>query len=93
MIIDLLKFTVKDGRGDASAALMKEQAVNTRGDEGCEYAHVFRSKENPDELYMLMAWADQESVEKHLKTEHDLRFREGLDPELARPPEFFELIT
>ena len=91
MLVDLLKFSVKDG--DAAHALMKEQTVMSRGDEGCLFAHAFRSKENPDELYMIMAWDSKEAVEKHFQTEYDIKFREKIDAILTGPPEFFELIV
>jgi len=91
MLVDLLKFKTKDG--DAAEALMKDQAVTSRGDEGCIFAHAFRSKDNPGELYLLMSWENRESVEKHFQTEHDISFREKLDPLLEGPPEFFELIV
>ena len=91
MLVDLLRFSVKDA--GAAELLMKEQAVASRDDEGCNYVHVFRSKENPAEFYMLMSWASQELVEKHMQTEHDIMFRKKLDPILAGPPEFFELIV
>jgi len=91
MLVDLLKFSVNDA--DAAELFMKEQAVASREDDGCNYAHVFRSKENPAEIYMLMSWVSQELVEKHMQTEHDIIFRKKLDPILTKPPEFFELIV
>lgn len=93
MIVDLLKFTVQSGQEEAAAVIMKEQAVATRLDEGCGYAHVFQSRENRTELFMLMSWADNDAVEKHLQTEHDLAFRDKMDDKLVCPPEFFELIV
>ena len=90
MLIDLLKFQVTDS--EAAFSLIKQQTVDTRGDEGCFFAHAFRAKENPSELFMLMAWENQDSVEKHFETDHDVKFREKLDEILSGPPEFFELI-
>jgi len=90
MLVDLLKFVVTDA--GAAELLMKEQTVASREDEGCLYAHVFRSKDDPAEIFMLMSWENQESVDKHMDTEHDILFRERLDPILAGPPEFLELV-
>jgi len=90
MLVDLLKFVVTDA--GAAELLMKEQTVASREDEGCRYAHVFRSKDDPAEIFMLMSWENQESVDKHMDTEHDILFRERLDPILAGPPEFLELV-
>jgi len=91
MLVDLLKFDVVDAQ--LAYELMKKQAVTSRDDEGCHFAHAFRSKENPSELYLLMAWENKECVEKHFQTEHDVAFREKLDPILKGPPEFLELIV
>ena len=90
MLVDLLKFVVTDA--ETAELLMKEQTIASREDEGCRFAHVFRSKDNPRELFMLMSWENQESVDKHMDTEHDIVFREKFDPILAGPPEFLELV-
>ena len=90
MIIDLMKFTIKEGRVGDAIELMKTQMKNNLGDEGCLMSNTFQSKTNPNELYLLLGWENQEAIDKHLKTEHDLKFREGLDPLLAGPPEFYD---
>jgi len=93
MITDLLKFTVKDGCAADAAELMKKQMQNNLGDEGCLMAKAFRSKTNANEIFVLLGWADQESIDKHLKSEHDQLFIRNMDPLLAGPPEFFDWET
>lgn len=90
MITDLLKFNVKEGDADKAATLFKAQMENNLGDKGCMISKTFRSKTEPNSFYMLLAWENQAAIDAHLETEHDLKFREGLDPLLAGPPEFFE---
>ena len=90
MITDLLKFTIKEECVEDAMELMKEQMKNNLGDEGCLMSNTFRSKSKPNELYLLLGWENPEAIEKHLKTDHDLKFRENLDPMLAGPPEFFD---
>ena len=90
MITDLLKFTIKNDAATQAAALFKEQMENNLNDEGCMISKTFRSKTDPNSYYMLLGWENQAAIDKHLETEHDLKFREGLDPILACPPEFFE---
>jgi quinol monooxygenase YgiN len=90
MLIDLLKFQIKDGCGDKAAELFKRQMKNNLGDEGCLLSKSFRSTKNANEFYILLGWENPEAIERHLKTSHDLRFREDLDPFIAGPPEFFE---
>lgn len=90
MIIDLIKFTIKEDSIDGAIKAMKTQTEANRLDEGCTLSHVFRSKTNPADLYMLLGWENQEAVEKHLATAHDAEFRTALDDTLAGPPEFYE---
>ena len=92
MIIDLLKFTIKESFADKALELMKRQMANNLGDEGCLFSNTFRSETNPNELYLLLGWENKESIEKHLKSDHDEKFREELDPMLAAPPEFLNMI-
>lgn len=93
MITDLLKFTIKEGSEDEAAELMKKQMKNNLGDEGCLLAKAFRSKTNPNEIFILLGWENRTAIEKHLKTDHDRMFRENLDPMLAGPPEFYDWET
>ena len=90
MIIDLMKFTIKAGRIDDAIEVMKKQMANNLGDEGCLMSNVFRSNTNTDELYLLLGWENQDAIDKHLMSSHDLKFREDLDPLLSEPPEFFD---
>jgi quinol monooxygenase YgiN len=89
MITDLLKFTVKEKEIPAAAELFRKQMKNNLGDEGCLMSKIFQSKTNLCEFYLLLCWENSEAIEKHLKSEHDLKFREYLDPILAGPPEFY----
>lgn len=90
MITDLLKFTIKDGSAADAAELMKTAMEEDMGDDGCILAKAFKSKSNPNEIFVLLGWENQESIDKHLKTDHDRVFIEKLDPLLAGPPEFFD---
>jgi quinol monooxygenase YgiN len=88
MLVDLLKFTVKPGFAEKVIGHMKDQTVATRHDEGCVLANVFQSDTDEHTLFMLLAWENQEAVDKHLATAHDLEFRNNVDDLLAGPPEF-----
>ena len=90
MIIDLIKFTAKDDCVDGAIEAMKIQTQANKTDEGCEMSHVFQSKTNPNELFMLLGWENQEAVDKHLATEHDAQFRVNVDDKVVGPPEFFD---
>ena len=90
MITDLLKFTIKEGTDTEAIQIFRKQMENNLGDDGCLISSMFRSKSKPDEFYLLLGWDSPEAIEKHLKSDHDLKFREDLDPLLAAPPEFFD---
>ena len=90
MIIDLIKFTIKDESIDDAIKAMKVQAEANQADEGHVMSHVFQSNSNSKELYMLLGWENQDAVDKHLATEHDAQFRTAIDDKLAGPPDFFE---
>ena len=93
MITDLLKFTIKEECVAEAIILMKKHMNDNLGDEGCLMSETFQSKTNPNELYMLLGWENQEAIDKHLKTDHDNTFRVQFDPLLAGPPEFFDWLT
>ena len=90
MITDMLRFAIKEGYVPEAITLMKTQTQETLNDDGCLVSKAFQSRANPNCIYMLLCWEDQAAIDKHLASEHDLKFREGLDPLLASPPEFFE---
>ena len=90
MLIDLLKFKLKKETADEAVGLFSQQMKNNLGDEGCLLSQTFRSTTDPSEFYLLLGWENPEAIERHLKTEHDLRFRENLDPYLTQPPEIFD---
>jgi len=93
MITDLLKFKIKEASADDAIELFRRQMKNNLGDEGCLMSKTFRSKSNPTEFYLLLGWESPEAIENHLATEHDLKFRDALDPMLDGPPEFFDWET
>ena len=90
MITDMIKFTIKPDSIAEAAELMKGQMKANLGDEGCMLSKTFQSKSDPGDMYMLLCWENQSSIDKHLASAHDSEFRDGLDPLLAGPPEFFE---
>ena len=90
MIVDLLKFTAKDGSVDDVIDAMKIQTEANRQDEGCLMSYVFQSNSNPKDLYMLLGWENQEAVDKHLATDHDEQFRVSMDDKIDGPPEFYD---
>ncbi len=90
MIIDLIKATVKKEYIDEARDAMKVQTLQTREDEGCVLSHVFQSNSDPAAFYMLIGWESPAAIEKHLSSEHDLKFREKMDDKMAAPIEMLD---
>jgi quinol monooxygenase YgiN len=90
MIIDLIKATVKNEYIDEARDAMKVQTLQTKEDEGCALSHVFQSNSDPAVFYMLIGWENPEAIEKHLNSEHDLKFREKMDDKMAAPIEMLD---
>jgi quinol monooxygenase YgiN len=90
VIIDLIKATVKKEHIGEAVEAMKVQTLQTREDEGCTLSHVFQSKSDPAVFYMLIGWENPGAIEKHLRSEHDLKFREKMDGIMASPVEMLD---
>lgn len=86
MIVDLFKFSVKQGYSEKVAGHLKDHTVLTRDDEGCLFANALQSNTDENTLYLLLAWEDQEAVDKHMMTDHDLEFRNNVDDHIFGPP-------
>lgn len=93
MITDLLKFTVKEEHIEEALECVKEQAIQTRDEDGCVMSKAFRSKTNPNELYMLLGWENRRDIQRLQQTEHNRKFRENMDGKISRPAEFFNWET
>lgn len=88
MITDLIKFKIKEGCAEEAAALIRGAMQDDLGDEGCLLAKAFLSKTEANLIYVLLGWENRESIDKHLKTDHDRLFIKNLDPLLDGPHEF-----
>ena len=87
MITDLLKFTIKEGHTEEAIKLFTEQMKNNLGDEGCMMSKAFQSQTKTNEIFLLLCWENQQAIDKHLQTDHDLAFRSKLDPIIIGPPD------
>ncbi|MCL2401381.1 MAG: antibiotic biosynthesis monooxygenase [Oscillospiraceae bacterium] len=93
MITDLLKFTVKEAFIEEALECVKEQAIQIRDEDGCVMSKVFRSKTNPNELYMLFGWENRRDIQRLQQTEHNKKFRKNMDSKISCPAELFDWET
>jgi quinol monooxygenase YgiN len=67
MLTILFYMTVKAGREESSAALVKEATASTRAeDDGCINYTFYRRSDNPRELVLFEQWRDAESLGRHI---------------------------
>jgi len=93
MLIDLLKFSIKQGKIAEATELFVQQMKNISEAEGCLLSKALQSKTNLNDIYLLLVWENPEDIEKHSKTEHDSKFREDLASLIVEPPELFDWET
>ena len=84
------KIRAAAGKGDALAALLREQAAAVRRAEpGCLVYRPHRSSRDPDLFYFYEQYADDAAFEAHRKAPHLAAYRERREREglTAGPPE------
>ena len=76
------KIRAAKGKGDALAALLKEQAAAVRASEpGCLVYRAHRSAKDPEAFYFYEQYRDDAAFDAHRKGTHLARFRERRERE------------
>ena len=76
------KIRAAKGKGDALAALLKEQAAAVRAAEpGCFVYRAHRSTKDPEAFYFYEQYRDDAAFDAHRKGAHLARFRERRERE------------
>jgi len=76
------KIRAAKGKGDALAALLKEQAAAVRAAEpGCLVYRAHRSTKDPEAFYFYEQYRDDAALDAHRKGAHLARFRERRERE------------
>jgi quinol monooxygenase YgiN len=76
------KIRAAKGKGDALAALLKEQAAAVRAAEpGCLVYRAHRSTKDPEAFYFYEQYRDDAAFDVHRKGAHLARFRERRERE------------
>jgi quinol monooxygenase YgiN len=65
-------------------ALLGELADGAHGEAGCVGFRVLAA-DDPGELVVLSSWASENALRTHYDTPHYRRYREHVEPLLARP--------
>ena len=78
-------FTCKDGKGEEVEAVLSRMVAAARGEPGVEIYSYHRSDENNYWFFALMA--DEESMQKHGKSEAMQAAMAAFQPLVAGPPQ------
>jgi quinol monooxygenase YgiN len=71
------------GRLPELRALLADLAGGSRGEPGCEGFRFFDA-EQPGDIFLLSAWADEQALRAHYETPHYRRYRAAVGELLAR---------
>lgn len=77
MIVLVVRYLGKQGRGDEIAEAMREMAPLAREEDGCELYLVARSTQNRDAFFLHEHYRDERAYDVHRETEHFKRIVEG----------------
>jgi quinol monooxygenase YgiN len=72
------------GRLPELRAALADLAEGSRGEPGCESFRFFDAEE-PGDVFLLSAWADERALRHHYRTPHYRRYRAAVGELLARP--------
>ncbi|MFL6129142.1 MAG: antibiotic biosynthesis monooxygenase family protein [Mycobacteriales bacterium] len=88
MVVEVAVFEIKPGEEDAFVAAYHRVRSEVTGTPGCLSVRMTRGIESPGRFVLLVEW---ESLDAHLVgfrgTERFTRWRAGLGPYFAAPPE------
>jgi len=70
---------------DATAALLKQFAADSRKDPGCNRFEILVQLGRTNHLAVVEVWQNRDSFEKHKAFDHSKQFREKLQPMLGSP--------
>ena len=72
---------------DAFLAATEQNAVASRDEEGIERFDVLTDRADPHHIVLAEVYRDEAAVAAHKETAHYLRWRDTVEPMMARPRE------
>ena len=83
MIRIVARQTLKEGAGERFVEIARDLVAATRQEEGNISYNLHRNVNEPLVYAFIETWKDQEAVEKHLNSEHFLKYAPQLDELMA----------
>ncbi|MCJ8342687.1 MAG: antibiotic biosynthesis monooxygenase [Cetobacterium sp.] len=88
MIRLVVTIKLKEGKKDEYLKIVQEMYRETRKEKGCMEYHCCET-ENPELLYFIELWENEETLENHINSEHFKKFVPLLN-QLKSQPSIFE---
>jgi quinol monooxygenase YgiN len=79
------RFHAREGRGEAVAAVLRDQACSVRSEPGCLAIEVFRSTRESRLFYLQSRWIDEAAFDIHADLPSTVRFLERVQPLIDHP--------
>ncbi|GAB4240257.1 MAG: hypothetical protein Kow0032_27780 [Methyloligellaceae bacterium] len=85
MIAIIVDFEAKPGHGaDLRDALLAQASNSKTHEPGCRHFDVVANPDNPEQFLLYELYDDAAAVEAHRAADYYARFRETIDPIVAR---------
>jgi quinol monooxygenase YgiN len=82
-IMIVVEFELKPAHRDAFIALMKDHAVRSRSEDGCQQFDVLQAQDDPNKIFFVEAWRDQAALDVHAAVPRMAQNRATYEPWLA----------
>ena len=87
MVIQLVNVSIKPEKRDAWLELIRQNAAQTRSEEGCESYQITEDVEAPDKFVIVEWWASLEAQYSHFRAPEFGELMGALGDIIAGPPE------
>ena len=87
MVIQLVRVTIKSEQRERWLELIRQNATQTRAEEGCESYQISEDLETPNKFVIVERWTDMEAQYDHFRNPEFGKLMGALGDVIAAPPE------
>jgi quinol monooxygenase YgiN len=87
MVVQLVRVPIKPDRREAWLELIRQNAEQTRAEEGCESYQISEDIEIPNTFTIVERWRDLETQYEHFRNPEFGKLMDALGGIIAGPPE------
>jgi quinol monooxygenase YgiN len=88
MIVQLIRASIKPEGRDRWLEVIRQNAAQTRSEEGCESYQVAEDLESPNTFVIIELWANLDAVHNHFRNQFE-KLMAALGDVFAAPPEAY----